>query len=118
MSEIDDELYEMVNLAPRLTGLPMTVWAGPRGNGQHNVSVKVVKVVQTHDRHMDITNTAVVGVRPAPRLVKGHLSVQDMQAVSDWVRLNEGALVDYWEFRIDTGEFLQRLQPLAPPILP
>jgi hypothetical protein len=30
MSEAD-ELYEMVNLVPRLTGLPMTVWAEPRG---------------------------------------------------------------------------------------
>ena len=30
MSEAD-ELYEMVNLVPRLTGLPMTVWAQPRG---------------------------------------------------------------------------------------
>ncbi len=26
----DDEFYEMVNLVPRLTGLPMTVWARPR----------------------------------------------------------------------------------------
>ena len=34
MSEItenDDELFEMLNLAPRLTGLPMTVWASTPG---------------------------------------------------------------------------------------
>jgi hypothetical protein len=30
MSEIaEDELYEMVNLPPRLTGLPMTLWVRP-----------------------------------------------------------------------------------------
>ena len=81
MSDIeqDDELYEMVNLAPRLTGLPMTVWARPRGRAQHDLSIKVV---QTHGRTMDITNTAVVGVRPAPRLIEGQLSPPDMQAVS------------------------------------
>ena len=38
----EDELYEMVNLPPRLTGLPMTVWARPHDNAQHDdVSIKV-----------------------------------------------------------------------------
>jgi hypothetical protein len=41
-----------------------------------------------------------------------------LQAVSDWIRLNEAALVGYWDFTIDTDEFLQRLQPLSPPIPP
>lgn len=42
----------------------------------------------------------------------------DMRAVSEWTRLNEAALVDYWDFTIDTDEFLPRLQPLSPPIPP
>jgi hypothetical protein len=41
-----------------------------------------------------------------------------MRAVSEWTRLNEAALVDYWDFTIDTDEFLPRLQPFAPPIPP
>jgi hypothetical protein len=42
MSDIaEDGLYEMVNLPPRLTGLPMTVWARPHGNAQYDVSIKV-----------------------------------------------------------------------------
>jgi hypothetical protein len=40
MSEAD-ELYEMVNIYPADSGLPMTVWAGPRGNARHDVRVKV-----------------------------------------------------------------------------
>jgi hypothetical protein len=36
-----DELYEMVNIYPADSGLPMTVWAGPRGNARHDVRVKV-----------------------------------------------------------------------------
>jgi hypothetical protein len=33
MSDIaEGELYEMVNLPPRLTGLPLTVWALPQVN--------------------------------------------------------------------------------------
>ena len=42
MSDIaEDELYEMVNLPPRLTGLPMTVWALAHVNAQHDVSIKL-----------------------------------------------------------------------------
>jgi hypothetical protein len=48
MSEAD-ELYEMVNLVPRLTGLPMTVWASPRGAARHDVRIKVNR---THGRQM------------------------------------------------------------------
>ena len=49
---------------------------------------------------------------------RGYLSGSDLQAVSDWVMRNEAVLVDYWDFRIDTDELLQRLQPLSPPVLP
>jgi hypothetical protein len=111
----DDELYEMVNLVPRLTGLPMTIWASPRGAARHDVRIKVNS---THGRQMVIAAAATVGVRPAPRLIAGQLSPADLQAVSDWIRLNEAALVSYWDFTIDTDEFLQRLQPLSPPIPP
>jgi hypothetical protein len=51
-----DELYEMANLFPRTTGLPMTVWVGPRGNARHDVRIKVNL---THGNQMNIDNTAV-----------------------------------------------------------
>jgi hypothetical protein len=59
---------------------------------------------------MIIADAATLGVRPAPRLIAGQLSSADLRVVSDWIRLNEAAQVDY--FRIDTDEFLQRLQRL------
>jgi hypothetical protein len=39
MSEAD-ELYEMANLYPAETGLPMTVWVSPRGRARHDVRVR------------------------------------------------------------------------------
>ena len=57
-------------------------------------------------------NLAVVGVRPAPRLIAGSLSPADLAAVSDWVRLIEAVLVDYWEYRISTAQFIQQLRRL------
>ena len=107
MSEV--ETYEMVNLVPRLTGLPMTVWVQPRGGARHDVRIKFN---MTHGRTMDPGNLAVVGVRPSPWLAAGHLATADLRLVSDWIRLNEAVLVAYWEFTIDTDELLAQLQRL------
>ena len=57
-------------------------------------------------------------MRPAPHLVAGQLSAADLRAVSEWIRLNEEAIVDYWDGTIDTGELIQQLLPLSPPIAP
>ena len=104
-----DELFEMANLFPRTTGLPMTVWVSPRGNARHDVRVKVN---MTHGNQMTVSNTAVVGVRPAPHLIAGQLSPDDRQAVFEWVALNADALVEYWEGRIDTIQLGQALRPI------
>jgi hypothetical protein len=105
-----DELFEMANLFPRTTGLPMTVWISPRGNARHDVRVKVN---MTHGNQMNIANTAVVGVRPTPHVAAGHLSPDDQRAVFEWVLLNTAALVAYWEGGIDTIELGQQLKRMA-----
>ena len=101
-----DELFEMANLFPRTTGLPMTVWVSPRGNARHDVRIKVN---MTHGDQMNITNTAVVGLRPSPHVIAGHLSPDDRQAVFEWMSLNTAALVAYWGGQIDTIELGQLL---------
>lgn len=107
-AEVED-LFEMANLFPRNTGLPMTVWVSPRGNARHAVRIKVNMV---HGNQMDPTNTAVVGVRPAPHLIAGRLSPDDQRAVFDWVALNASALVSYRQGEIDTVQLVQALKPL------
>jgi hypothetical protein len=104
-----DELFEMANLFPRTTGLPMTVWVSPRGNARHDVRIKVNI---THGDQMNIANTAVVGVRPAPHVIAGRLSPDDQRAVFEWVALNAAAILEYWDGRIDTielGQLLKRI---------
>src|SRR5438067_1777754 len=96
-----DELFEMANLYPRTTGLPMTVWLGPRGNARHDVRIKVNT---THGNQMTVDNTAVVGIRPAPHVVAGRLSTADEQAVFAWIALNSPAIIAYWDGTIDTAE--------------
>jgi len=106
-----DELFETANLYPRTTGLPMTVWVGPRGNARHDVHIKVN---MAHGDRMTIDNTAVVGMRPSPHLIAGRLSAADQQAVFSWVALNTAAAVACWEGDIDTVQLAQALEPLPP----
>ncbi|HEV2186540.1 MAG TPA: hypothetical protein VGR70_05000 [Stellaceae bacterium] len=104
-----DELFEMANLYPRTTGLPMTVWVSPRGNARHDVRIKVN---MAHGDRMSVDNTATVGVRPAPHLVAGTLSVEDERAVKAWISLNAAAIVAYWDGHVDTLELVQALKPI------
>ena len=107
--------YEMANLTPRMTGPPMVVWVSHRGRARHDVRVKVQ---QSHGRQMSPSNTASIAVRPTPRLVAGTLSPADLRAVSQWIALNEQVIVGYWDGTLDTGELLQQLKPISPPIPP
>ncbi|MBV9687058.1 MAG: hypothetical protein JO096_07580 [Alphaproteobacteria bacterium] len=108
-TDLVDELFEMANLYPSTTGLPMTVWVSPRGNARHDVRVKVN---MTHGNQMSIANTAVVSVRPAPRVIAGRLSPDDERVVFQWVALNTAALIEYWEGRIDTVQLARLLKPV------
>ncbi|MGE0259124.1 MAG: hypothetical protein AB7H71_07495 [Alphaproteobacteria bacterium] len=108
--EETEDLHEMANLYPETTGLPMTVWVSPRGSARHDVRIKVN---MAHGDRMDITNTAVVAVRPTPRVLAGQLPSSDAQAVFAWISLNAEALVAYWEGQIDTARLIHRLKPLS-----
>jgi len=98
--------FEMANLYPATTGLPMTVWVSPRGHTRHDARVKVNI---RHGRRMDLDQTAVVSIRPTPRLVEGSLPSADLATVSEWIKRNEAALIDFWDGAVDTAELVGRL---------
>jgi hypothetical protein len=54
------ELFEIANLFPSATGLPMTVCVGPRGRARHDARLTECL---TPGPRMDVANTAVVGLR-------------------------------------------------------
>ena len=104
-----DDIFEMTNLSSRMTGLPMSVWVSPRGNARHDVRIKVN---MTHGRQMKLDNTAVVAVRPAPRVVAGQLTADHRRVVAEWIALSAEAIIDNWDEKLDTDEFLGRLKRL------
>jgi hypothetical protein len=100
-----DALFEMANLFPRTTGLPLTVWVSPRGGARHDARVKV----SLAPGRMDVTNTAVVAIRPEPHLVAGDLAAADFAAVARWITLNRAVLIEFWDEQIDSAELGARL---------
>lgn len=109
MDDLDTDFFLMANLRPKKTGLPMVVWVSERGNARHDVRVKVA--LQHGDR-IDPSHTAVFWVRPTPGLISGYLSTSDQHVVSDWIKLNEAAIIEYWDGVIDTDELLGRLRSI------
>jgi hypothetical protein len=103
-----DGLYEMANLFPRTTGLPMTVWVSLRWRARHDARINV----SLTSGRMDIGHTAVVGIRPSPRLMEGNLASADLELVSQWIRANQDALIDFWNETIDSVELGARLRKI------
>ena len=109
--EADPEApFEMANLYPRDTGLPMTIWVSPRGRARHDVRVKVC---ETPGDRMDPTNTAVFAVRPVPRMLHGQVSGDDAELVARWIGINAEALIAYWQGELSTVEFALRMKKVA-----
>lgn len=102
--------YEMTNLYPRETGLPMTVWASPRGRARHDARVNVCR---TRGDNMDPSNLAVVAIRPTPRVVHGPLAPAEFAPVAEWITLNRDALIDFWNGTLGTTEFAASLKRLG-----
>ena len=107
----EDFGYGHANLYPRTTGLPMTVWVGPRMGAAHDVRVKVS---QRHGARMDWGDLAVMSVRPEAQLLQGELTSADQTAVAQWIRLNEQPIVDHWNGEIDGVGLALALRKLEP----
>lgn len=101
------DLYEMANLFPEDTGLPVTVWVSPRGRARHAARIKVCR---GPGNRMVPSNTAVVAIEPEPRLVEGRLQAAYLRPVMQWTILNREALLAYWNGEIGTGALIHRLQ--------
>ncbi|RZJ04386.1 MAG: DUF4160 domain-containing protein [Brevundimonas sp.] len=104
-----DDFFQMSNLRPKHTGLPMVVWVSHRGNARHDARVKVCR---TPGDRIDIDDMAVVGIRPTPTLIEGPLDGASLKLVQQWIELNQATLIGYWDGDLDTVEMLEQLKRL------
>ena len=105
-----DDLFLMVNLRGRSTGLPMNVWIGPKGRARHAARIKVQI---DHGEQFNIGNLAVVSVEDDPPQVKeGSLSADDLALVRRYIALNKQAILDHWREHTDGSELVRVLKRL------
>jgi len=107
-----DDLFEMANLFPEDTGLPVTVWVSPRGRARHAARIKVSRVA---GNRMVPSNTVVVRLEPAPALITGKLAPHYLEPVLRWAAENREVLLQYWNGQIGTGALIGGLKRLTEP---
>jgi hypothetical protein len=105
-----DELFEMVNLRGRSTGLRNNIWIGPRGGARHAARIKV----QTdHREKFNRGGLAVVSVEDdPPQLIEGELGAEDLELVRRYIVLNREAILAHWREETDGMELTLALKPL------
>ena len=105
----DEDLFEMVNIRPEISGLPFIVWISEKGGARHDVRVKISPGPRVREF------AATVSVRPVVEVLAGDLSARDLQLVRDWIELNRETILGYWNGDIlYTDEALAALQALPP----
>jgi hypothetical protein len=109
-AEIEEDFFDMANLSPTLTGLPMVVWISECGRARHDARVKVSLI---HGRRAHPDQTASVSVRPAVDVVAGRpLDPRDLALVQRWIELNRETILAYWNGDLLTDEAIARLVAL------
>ena len=104
-----EELFEMANVRPEVSGLPFIVWISEKGRARHDVRVKVSPGPRVREF------VASVSVRPAIEVVAGALPERDLDLLRAWIDLNRDVIVGYWDGDIVyTDEALSALRPLPP----
>ncbi len=103
----EEDFFDMANLRPKHTGLPMTIWVSHKGHARHDARVTVCR---TPGDRIDVDDMAVVGIRPTPTLIEGPLDAASLKAVQRWIALNETVLIGFWEGELETIETIQGLK--------
>ena len=101
--------FEMANLRPERTGLPFVVFISQKGGARHDVRIKLARAAEVRPSEM-----LTVAVRPAPRLIRGEMNSREFELVKQWIELNRGVLIDYWDGTIEyTEDALDAIKPIG-----
>jgi Domain of unknown function (DUF4160) len=73
--------------------------------------VRIKVAIDPPDSLSATSQTASVAVHDGS-VAEGHIPSHILQQVQEFVRINRGVLMEYWEERIDTRQLDQRLKPI------
>lgn len=104
-----DHLFEMSNLRPRRTGLPMIIWLLIKtGKEKHGPRIKVQTI---HGRKAKPEKMVSVSISSKPEIKAGKgLSNQDFKLVSNFIKRFKDDLLKFWNDEIDMEDLLEILK--------
>lgn len=105
------QLYEMANIRPEESGLPVVIWVMPKtGNEKHNARIKVERNYgnkaknDTFSLSIDKENPQIVAGD------KGNLSNKDVELIKLFVINNYTALMSLWNDNISPFQFVSKIR--------
>lgn len=108
----EDQLWEMANLHPRDTGLPVIVWADSNRQMKHGLRIQFQNSYSDKTDSSSLVPMTISEDPQIPVQVKLRISKADLQKVQQWVILNKDLLAAYAEEKITTKDFVNSLKTL------
>ena len=92
--ENNNDLFEMANILPKHTGLPMIIWISPRMSN-HGPRIKVQN---SYSQRVTPDKLFVITIEDSPKIIGdvGQLSKKDIDLAVQFVKNNLNILLDYW----------------------
>ena len=107
--EADQEAEDAVSLRPEKTGVENTVFVSTKGYAEHAPRIKIaVDPPHTFNATSKSASMAIHDHSIRGESVAPHIAEQAKR----FIDLNREALLDYWEFKIDTAQLIERLKPI------
>jgi hypothetical protein len=101
-------LEEMVSFRKNVTGVANTVFISPKGQTRHAARIKVA--IEPPDSLNPNAGTASIAVHDGSITAGSDVPPALLRELQRFIDANRDALLDYWEYRIDTDELRQRLR--------
>ena len=105
----EELLEEMVSYRKAVTGVENTIFISPKGNTRHAPRIKIAI-----DPPLSVdprSKTASIAIADGT-VVAGEIPPGLLDQARRFIDANRDALLDYWEYRIDTDELRRRLTPI------
>ncbi len=90
-----DDFFEMANISPKKSGLPVVVWLSPKANNKHSARIKV-----SSSPKASMIGDIVIRIDPDIKLIHGQLDTETFDLVKQWVILNHSVIMDFWNEKI------------------
>lgn len=107
-------MWEMTNLKPEETGLPVIIYVSDKGNSQHGPRIKVQNDYSSKVTNdwFSVTIANDAKVPDSQSHIKIKVKAKDIDKVKQWVRLNRDLLLKYWNGTITTTTFIKEFKKL------